>query len=40
MTEYKQDKLKEILNYEFNSKGGWVTVKFESGWITRRKFVY
>lgn len=33
------DYLVDVMGYEYNSKGGHITVKFNSGWITRRKFL-
>ena len=34
----KQDTIKDIVSYEYTRDGGYITVKFESGWITRRRF--
>ena len=33
-----KDKIVDILDYEYTNNGGYVTVKFESGYTTRRRF--
>ena len=33
-----KDTLTEILQYEYDTTGGYVTIKFDSGYTTRRKF--
>lgn len=34
-----QDKIVKILDYDYTKRGGYVVLKFESGWTTRRKFI-